>query len=342
MFTAVKDFTDKVAATPEKGLVSVVLIFLNGERFLEEAVESVLNQSYDRWELLLVNDGSTDRSEEIARRYEAREPGRVRYLEHEGGGNLGMSASRNLGIREGRGEMVAFLDADDVWEREKLSEQVALLEAHPRVAMLYGRTRKWFGWTGKPEDLEKDSVTQLAVPPDTIAQPPVLLTRFLENENVYPCTCSMIVRREVFDRVGAFEESFKDAYEDMVFHTKVFLSEPVFVSSACWDRYRRHPDNSWKRAVKAGLYDPFNPNPLRLKYLNWVEQYLLTQGVKNREVWRALRRELWPYRHNVLYGISKRARSFGRAAILRARSAAARALPAPAKDWVRNQIGAGK
>src|SRR5258706_2880162 len=81
-----------------RSLVSVVVIFLNAERFISEAVESVVAQTYGNWELLLVDDGSNDGSTEIARSYAAKFPDKIRYLEHHGHENRGMSASRNLGI----------------------------------------------------------------------------------------------------------------------------------------------------------------------------------------------------------------------------------------------------
>src|SRR6266508_1759684 len=96
-------------------LVSVVIIFWNADRFLREAIESVFAQAHTKWELLLVDDGSTDRSTEIARTYAHRYPGTVHYFEHHDHQNRGMSASRNLGIRNAQGKYIAFLDADDVW-----------------------------------------------------------------------------------------------------------------------------------------------------------------------------------------------------------------------------------
>jgi glycosyltransferase involved in cell wall biosynthesis len=325
-----------------KPLVSVITIFLNAERFIAEAIESVLAQSYDDWELLLVDDGSTDSSTAIAQRYAQQHPHKVRYLEHDRHRNQGKSVSRNLGISEARGEFIAFLDADDVWLPEKLEEQVAILIAHPEAVMLYGRTQKWFGWTGDPADIQKDALTQLAVAPETLVQPPLLLIRFLQNEHIYPCTCSMLVRREAFEKIGMFEEAFRDAYEDMVFHSKVFLKGSVYVSGKCWDRYRRHPDNSWKRAVKAGLYDPLNPNPLRREYLTWVEGYLADQGITEGEVWRTLQKELWPYHHPMLYRLSKSARRLAMGAKEFLRSLARQVLPAPVHQWLRNLSGIGK
>ncbi len=97
-----------------KPRVSVVTIFLNAEKFIYEAIESVFAQTYADWELLLVDDGSTDASTEVAYRWAGRYPNRVRYLEHDRHQNRGMSASRNLGAGNARGEYVAFLDGDYV------------------------------------------------------------------------------------------------------------------------------------------------------------------------------------------------------------------------------------
>jgi glycosyltransferase involved in cell wall biosynthesis len=130
----------------EKPQVSVIVIFLNEEQFLEEAIASVFAQSYARWELLLVDDGSTDGSTAIARQYAQQYPEKVRYLEHEGHLNRGMSASRNLGARHAAGKYIAFLDGDDVWLPNKLEQQVAILEVHPEAAMVYGPLRRWYSW----------------------------------------------------------------------------------------------------------------------------------------------------------------------------------------------------
>src|SRR3712207_4093497 len=118
--------------------VSVITIFLDEERFIEEAIESVLAQRYDNWELLLVDDGSTDGSTQIALRYAERYPEKVRYLEHPGHENRGRSATRNVGTSYARGEHIGFLDADDVWLPHKLQQQVEILNSHPEAGMVYG------------------------------------------------------------------------------------------------------------------------------------------------------------------------------------------------------------
>ena len=220
-----------VSAPP---LVSVVAIFLNGERFLDEAIQSVFAQRYPHWELLLVDDGSTDRSSAIARGYAEREPARVRYLEHPGHSNLGMSASRQLGLQQARGEYLALLDSDDVWLPEKLERQVAILEAHPEVAFLYGAPLYWFGWTGQAEDRARDYVIDLKLPADRVYEPPALLIPFLQRSAPTPCPSDVLVRRAVADRVGGFEAHFTGVnmvYEDQGFFSKLLLHAPAFASS---------------------------------------------------------------------------------------------------------------
>src|SRR5262245_43696646 len=89
--------------------VSVVVPFWNAKPFIEEAIRSVLDQTFADWELLLVDDGSTDGSTQIALQYVERLPEKLRYFEHEHHQNRGVAASRNLGVRHGRGGYIAFL-----------------------------------------------------------------------------------------------------------------------------------------------------------------------------------------------------------------------------------------
>lgn len=292
-----------------KPLVSCIVIFFNaGEKFFIEAIESVFAQTYHNWELLLADDGSTDESTSIALRYAQQYPEKVRYVEHQGHQNRGMSAARNLGIRHAKGDYIAFLDADDVWMPHKLEQQVPILESHPEAAMLYGRTQYWFSWTENnpiiwklnPEDPEVDFMTITSVKFDTLVKPPTQLLLFLQNKEIYPCTCSILIRRQVFEDIGGLEEDFRNAHEDMVFHSKVFLKAPVYVSSECWDRYRMHPDSYWRRADMQGKGAEIRRTGY-LKYLTWLETYLLEQKIKNPEVWKALKKALLPYRHPILF-----------------------------------------
>lgn len=284
-------------------LVSTIIIFLNAERFIAEAIESVLAQTYQHWELLLVDDGSTDASTEIARRCAAERAERVRYLEHPDHRNYGMAASRNLGIRHAQGEYIAFLDADDVWLPNKLAEQVAILDSQPEADMLYGNTLYWYSWTGKPEDLGRDSVPPLGVQTDTLVNPPQLLSRYLGGKAAVPCTCSILVRRSALCEVGGFEERFGSIYEDQALYAKVCLRFPVYVSGACWDRYRQHQSSTMAFAQRTG-----HLIAARQAFLRWLQGYLLEQGEKDPEVWKALQRELWRIDHPGWFPSSRRSR----------------------------------
>jgi glycosyltransferase involved in cell wall biosynthesis len=278
----------------EQPLISVIIPFMNAGPFLEETIRSVLAQSYARLELLLADDGSQDASTATARRYESEHPGRVRYLEHPGHANLGVCASRNLGIRHARGQLIAFLDADDVWLPHKLERQVAILHSQPEAMMVYGPSRKWFSWTGRAEDAGRDKVYDLGIPADVLMRPPSLLALCLERRAITPCPSNILMRREAVERVGGFEESFRGRLqhcEDQAFLAKVYAAVPVFVSGECWDLYRQHPESCSSKAKSSG--EGFTVWGF---YLNWLEAYLTKQNVRDERVWKALGKELAPYR----------------------------------------------
>lgn len=106
------------------GLVSIVMPAFNADRFIAHAIDSVLAQTYRNWELLIVDDGSTDRTHSTCQRYAAQDD-RIRVLSTNG--RQGPGAARNTAITVANGEFIAFLDADDTWHPEKLSRQVALM-----------------------------------------------------------------------------------------------------------------------------------------------------------------------------------------------------------------------
>lgn len=295
----------------DEPLVSVITIFLDAEQYLEEAVASVRAQSYAAWELLLVNDGSRDRSGEIARRLAAEDPARIRYLHHPDGRNHGMSASRNLGVEAARGEYIALLDADDVYLPGKLEHQVGLLERHRSAAFTYSATVHWHSWTGRPADAGRDQPRQLGVPPDTLVPPPRMIPKFLRSEAQTPGTCAMLIRRDAVVALGGFENRFPGMFDDQVLIYKLCLAAPVFVSSGRFDLYRQHQSSHLRRMLAAGEYGIMGePNPAYGRFLEWVEQYLAAVGEDDPEVRRELRRQLAPYRSRARWWL---ARTTGRA-----------------------------
>jgi glycosyltransferase involved in cell wall biosynthesis len=262
-------------------LVSVVIPFLNSESFLADAVESVVRQTYPRWELLLVDDGSTDRGAELARAAASRDS-RITYFFHPGGANLGPAASRNVGIAAAHGDLIAFLDADDVWLPGKLAEQIEALEGEPRAAAVFGPTEYWHSW--HPERPEPDHVPALGTRPG-LFEPPRLLVLSLRSLARTPGPSNILVRRGPVQVIGGFEEARRlGMHEDQAFLAKLFLHFPVLVSDRCWDRYRLHPG---QRSVGR----PFAEKRVSaLAYFDWLETYLGENG-SHPEVVRALRQK---------------------------------------------------
>lgn len=111
--------------------VSIVMPVYNGEKYLKEAIESLLNQTFHNFELIIINDGSTDKSEEIAKSYH---DDRIVYISNSV--NLGLSKSFNIGVRAARGEYIARMDADDVSIPERLSTQVLFLANNPEIGIV--------------------------------------------------------------------------------------------------------------------------------------------------------------------------------------------------------------
>src|SRR4028118_1383709 len=124
-------------ARSEEGKASVVIPCYNQARFLGEAIESVLSQTYTDFEVIVVDDGSTDDTAEVASSYAA-EDARVRLVRQE---NRGLAGARNRGLAESRGEYVVFLDSDDRLAEEALEVGVRELDAHPECAFVSGHHR---------------------------------------------------------------------------------------------------------------------------------------------------------------------------------------------------------
>ena len=158
-------------------LVSVIIPVYNGERFLAEAIESVVAQSYRPIEVVLIDDGSTDHSKEIANRYPE-----VRYSYQP---NQGLATALNHGVRLARGSFLAFLDADDLWVGEKLSAQMAIMDQQPDLDIVFGHFQKLF--TSAADSGAGSSIEDEALP------------------GYFKGTA--LIRKESFWRVGLFDVS---------------------------------------------------------------------------------------------------------------------------------------
>jgi len=290
------------------GLVSVIMPFLNvRESFFLEAVESIEEQSYENWELILIDDGSAAHCTEVARRLVARHPDKIHYLEHAAHANLGISASRNLGLTCAKGEYVAFLDADDVWDEGQLEEQVALLCQHAEAALLYGNTTYWHSWNDSSHYAGNDIRYKMGLRTSQVYQPPNISKLILQRRAISPCMTSVMLRRQTFLDGIEFEEEFREHYEDQVFLAKIFTRYPVYVSDRCWGKYRQHAES-----VTGDGDDSDHAKAWRLRYLHWLSRYLQDNKLKGTSVWYALRLELWMLQNRRVEKLTERIRLWRR------------------------------
>jgi glycosyltransferase involved in cell wall biosynthesis len=176
----------------ENQLVSVVIPTYNYAHFLGDAIESALAQAYKNIEVIVVDDGSSDNTSDVVKKYE----GAVRYIYQN---NRGLSAARNTGIRESRGQYIAFLDADDIWMPEKISEQLKLFEGQNNIGAVSCRFY---------EMNERMIVLAESKHKD---YPPKVLKEKLMLSNAVSGGSSIVVKKECFDLVGLFDEKLSAA-----------------------------------------------------------------------------------------------------------------------------------
>jgi glycosyltransferase involved in cell wall biosynthesis len=271
--------SDTQQTTGESGLVSVVIIFLDEERFLGEAVASVVAQDYPRWELLLVDDGSTDRSTAMAQAFAEADP-RIRYLCHPDKANRGMSASRNLGLANARGEFVAFLDADDVYLPGRLRHHVDVLNAMPAVAMTVSDHIRWFhdGAGSAGADAPSYRRPRFALG-DQLWHPPLGLMVVMAVPYLGLGICNVTVRRRVAEAVGGFEDAFTSQFEDQAFTSKVLARYPVYVLQRYLARYRHHAGSWTRRAKASGSVSRKVPHDDLQRFIDWLRRYLDAEGI---------------------------------------------------------------
>ena len=212
------------SSRPEGGKVSVVIPCYNQARFLGEAIRSVLCQGYTDLEIIVVDDGSEDGTEEVASGY-AKEDPRVRLIRQE---NRGLAAARNRGLAEAGGEYVVFLDSDDRLVSEALEVGVRELEAHPGCAFVSGICRK----------ITADGSIVPGWEQFRVRDDPYL--ELLRSCPVY--VPAVMYRRSVFDAVGDFDTSYKAA-EDYDLYYRILERFSVYCHDTVVAEIRRHEAN---------------------------------------------------------------------------------------------------
>jgi glycosyltransferase involved in cell wall biosynthesis len=218
--------------------VTTLIPTYNCERYVCEAVESALAQTYPVHEIIVIDDGSTDDTRTALHPY----AGTIKYIYQD---NAGPPAARNTGIAHAAGDVIALLDSDDVWLPEKLELQIEYLRKHPDVGLVYS-DNKTFDANGVIEESVKVS-RNVKCPsgyifPQLFADPPFQ-------------TSAVLIRKECFDKVGLFDTMLRMG-DDYEFFLRVARSYKMGYVDLPLAMYRQHVDQgtrSWGRQLQQGI-----------------------------------------------------------------------------------------
>lgn len=237
--------------------ISVIVPCYNQGVFLAEALDSLLSQTLQEWECIVVDDGSTDNSATVAKSYVARDE-RIRYVRQE---NAGPSAARNKGVALSSAPLIFFLDGDNLIHSELLAVGVGYMDGHPDCTLFYTRAC-YFGDRQGEFKLRYSSYKDLLV------------------DNSIDCAC--IVRREDFSRAGGFDEALK-GYEDWEFFIRLlYHNDNVHQDQRVLFKYRVS-DNPTSVNLQAKARNAEKTMYIYRKHIDKYEEYfgnpfLVTHG----------------------------------------------------------------
>ncbi|ART49639.1 glycosyltransferase family 2 protein [Acidovorax carolinensis] len=262
-------------AATGKPRVSVVIPVRNGKDYLQEALDSVLQQSFTDLELLLINDGSTDDDYD---RY-ALQDQRIRVIHLTG---TGVSRARNVGIAQSRGELIAFLDADDLWFPGKLQAQVRYFDDHPDVGVVFGKFIRWPALPGggfaPASSLIQDASRFTTAEPERSGW---LYARLLKGLLVGMNTA--VIRRGVYEAIGGFDESMRQG-EDYDFWLKSSRISEMHSLNGPVALYRIHGASAMHKLSDENHL----ANLIKVATLRWSASYRPGDDITNHEIKRRL------------------------------------------------------
>jgi glycosyltransferase involved in cell wall biosynthesis len=255
-------------------LVSVIIPIYNRSNTIEQAVDSVLSQQYTNYEIILIDDGSTDNTKEILSKYISNYNNIVYVYQN----NSGPSAARNTGIMKAKGELIAFLDSDDVWRCDKLERQIPCFRNNPRIGLVAS------GHEVLDEDRNVKYVTLLNEKE----------IRQLNRKDLYKnffSTPSVIVRADCFNNMGLFDNTVRYA-EDWDMWLRILtcydceiIQEPLVSirvhRTSITNEYSDAKFEDWYKVIKKHYNDDNTKTMTKQKRLSWL---FLNQAYQYREI----------------------------------------------------------
>ncbi|MCI9076281.1 MAG: glycosyltransferase [Dorea sp.] len=222
-------------------LVSIVMVNRNKEKYLDEAIKSVLEQTYKNWELILVDDCSTDTSVNIIKKYEDVRIKPV-FLEK----NVHICKATNMGLDLAKGRYIARLDSDDFWRKDKLEKQVNLFENHAEVKVCFTK----LDLVNKESEIINDSMKELYDLYNSRQKSRIDWIRFFFFVGNSLIQSSMMYRKELLDEVGGFKLAYMQCHDFEFFVRLIMKCEFTFIEEPLL-AYRRtqtqnsmvHPEN---------------------------------------------------------------------------------------------------
>lgn len=234
--------------------ISVIIPAYNAMNYLPDTLDNLLKQTYNDFEIIIVNDGSSDSIEQWFSQLQDR---RVKLISQE---NQGAGLARNTGIINAKGEYLAFLDADDIWESTKLEKQLRILEENPEVGLVY----TW---------VEYISETGQSTGRIVKHQAEGNVWEKLIKCNLVECGSVAMVRRSCFDDVGIFDRNLSSFVEDWDMWLRIASRFPFKVAKEVLVYYRQHPNGgsknwpSMEENYKIVIEKAFSSAPNKLEHL---------------------------------------------------------------------------
>lgn len=211
----------QISSANSNDLVSVITPAFNSGRFIAETINSVLSQTYQNWELIIVDDGSTDNTTQIVRLFQKKD-NRIKLFENDS--NKGSAFSRNLALKNAKGRWIAFLDSDDIWNRDKLEKQVEFME----------KNDCHFSYTNYCEIDESSKETGISL------TGPKLITR---NKMLAYCWPGCLTVMYDADYIGLLQTVDIKINEEYALWIKVSKKADCYLLDDNLAKYRRHPDS---------------------------------------------------------------------------------------------------